>query len=169
MDAEQALEILDFLADARVTAWVDGGWGIDALIGETTRPHSDLDLVVPLPRTDEILGLLGRAGYDQVLRDLRPTAIAVSDGVGREIDLHLVTPTVDGGGDQAQPGGGRFHYPAPTTGTIGGRPVQCVDAETQVRAHLGYPPTQKDHRDMRALHERLGVRLPAPYLRTGEW
>jgi lincosamide nucleotidyltransferase A/C/D/E len=167
MDAGQALETLDLLADAGIAAWVDGGWGIDALIGETTRSHSDLDLVVPAPRTDEILSLLRRVGYVHVLRDLRPTAIALSDGAGREIDLHLVSPTADGGGDQPQPGGGRFHYPAPTTGMIGGRAVRCVDAETQVRAHLGYPPTEKDHRDMRALYERLGVRLPAPYLSRG--
>jgi lincosamide nucleotidyltransferase A/C/D/E len=162
MDAGQALEVLDLLGEAGIPAWVDGGWGVDALLGTQTRPHSDLDLVVPLPRADEILAVLRRAGFDTVLRDLRPAAIAVAGG-GREVDLHLVAPTGDGGGDQELPGGERFHYPAPVTGTIGGRAVPCVDAGTQVRAHLGYPPTAKDRGDMLALRERLGVRLPEPY------
>jgi hypothetical protein len=33
----------------------------------------------------------------------------------------------------------------------------------QVRAHLGYRPTDKDHRDLRLLGERLGLDLPPPY------
>jgi hypothetical protein len=38
-----------------------------------------------------------------------------------------------------------------------------VDTLTQVRAHLGYPPTAKDHTGMRLLRDRLGVDLPLPY------
>jgi len=58
---------------------------------------------------------------------------------------------------------GSFHYPPPVRGTIAGRPVRCMDAGTQVRAHLGYQPTAKDRVDMGRLRERLGVALPAPY------
>ncbi|HEY7104058.1 MAG TPA: hypothetical protein VH573_20675 [Mycobacteriales bacterium] len=132
-------------------------------VGERTRPHSDLDLVVPLPALDAVLAALAAAGYARVLRDWRPTAVAVADGTGREVDLHLVTPTSDGGGDQALPGGGPFHYPPPVAGTVGGGAVRCVDARTQVRTHVGYPPTAKDHTDMRLLHDRLGVELVPPY------
>src|SRR5207249_1792417 len=92
-----------------------------------------------------------------------PVAIALAGGGGREVDLHPVAPTADGGGDQAQPRGGSFHYPAPVDGTIGGRPVRCVDAGTQVRCHLGYAPSAKDRLDMLRLHDRLGVELPSPY------
>jgi lincosamide nucleotidyltransferase A/C/D/E len=74
-----------------------------------------------------------------------------------------VTPTADGGDDQALPGGGSFHYPPPTLGVIGGQQVACVDATTQVRCHLGYDPQPKDREDLRKLHERLGVTLPGPY------
>src|SRR5919201_6639891 len=27
--------------------WLDRGWGLDALLGEQTRPHDDLDLAIP--------------------------------------------------------------------------------------------------------------------------
>ena len=41
--------------------------------------------------------------------------------------------------------------------------MRCVDARTQVRAHLGYPPTAKDRADMHLLRDRLGVDLVPPY------
>jgi hypothetical protein len=56
----------------------------------------------------------------------------LTDGQGREVDLHPLTPTAGGGGDQALPGGGSFHSPPPTLGVIGGQQVACVDADTQV-------------------------------------
>jgi lincosamide nucleotidyltransferase A/C/D/E len=37
---------LDCLENHAITVWLDGGWGIDALVGEQTRKHDDLDLVV---------------------------------------------------------------------------------------------------------------------------
>ena len=54
MTAERVLQILDTLRSAGVTATVDGGWGVDALVGRETRPHEDLDLVVALGDVDAI-------------------------------------------------------------------------------------------------------------------
>ncbi len=154
------LEVLRLLAGAGVTAWVDGGWGVDALVGETTRPHSDLDLIVLSHELDVVRTTLVNAGFTAVLRDWLPTALAVADGAGREIDLHPIAGTSRDGGYQLLPGGERFHYPAPTTGRIGGHEVRCVDAATQVRCHLGYEPTEKDRWDLARLHAHTGVVLP---------
>jgi lincosamide nucleotidyltransferase A/C/D/E len=163
MAASDVLAVLAELEAAGLTAWVDGGWGVDALVGETTREHADLDLVVLASQVAAVRSLLAGAGYGAVLRNWLPTSIALADGHGREVDLHPVTSTSDGGGDQAQLDGGSFHYPPPTVGVIDGRTVACVDADTQVRCHLGYPPQAKDRQDMRRLQERLGVTLPAAY------
>ena len=163
LSESDVLEVLNLLAGVGATAWVDGGWGVDALVGETTRPHSDLDLVVLLDELGTVRTSLANAGFTRVLRDWLPTALAVADGAGLEIDLHPVTGSSRAGGYQLLPDGGRFHYPAPTTGTIGGHPVRCVDAVTQVRCHLGYEPTDKDRRDMAVLHAGTGVRLPDGY------
>jgi lincosamide nucleotidyltransferase A/C/D/E len=38
--------VLDLLDRARLAVWLDGGWGVDALLGRWSRPHRDLDLVV---------------------------------------------------------------------------------------------------------------------------
>ncbi|WP_107528752.1 nucleotidyltransferase domain-containing protein [Streptomyces sp. Ru72] len=157
------LEVLHLLETAGATAWVDGGWGVDALVGETTRAHSDLDLVVLLDELPLVRTTLTEAGFTEVLRDWLPTALAVADGAGREIDLHPITGLRSEGGYQLLPGGERFHYPAPTIGTIGGHDVWCVDAATQVQCHIGYEATEKDRRDMARLHATTGVALPEEY------
>jgi lincosamide nucleotidyltransferase A/C/D/E len=116
MTAPDVQEVLQRLDAAGLWVWVDGGWGVDALVGEMTREHADLDLVVLTPELAAVRSLLAEAGYRAVLRNWLPTSIALADGQGREVDLHPVNPTADGGGDQAQLGGGSFHYPPPTSG-----------------------------------------------------
>jgi SAM-dependent methyltransferase len=162
MNADDVLATLQLLADAGTTTWVDGGWGVDALLGETSRAHADLDLVVSADDLPAARTALANAGFDRIRRDWLPTTLAVADETGREVDLHPVSPTPDGGGDQRLPDGGMFHYPPPVAGTIGGRAVRCVDARTQVLCHLGYEPTEKDRSDMGRL-ARLGITLPEPY------
>ncbi|MDX6551893.1 MAG: Aminoglycoside-2-adenylyltransferase, partial [Gaiellales bacterium] len=49
--ADFVLDVLDHVPDAIV----EGGWGIDALVGRVTRAHDALDLVVPLARADAIV------------------------------------------------------------------------------------------------------------------
>jgi lincosamide nucleotidyltransferase A/C/D/E len=154
MRAADVLDVLARLGGAGVTAWVDGGWGIDALLGETTREHSDLDLVVLLDEIEVVRATLWHAGYAAILRDWLPTALALADRAGREVDLHPITGTAEHGGEQAQVDGGTFFYPPPVPGSIAGRPVRCVDPETQVRCHNGYPLTDKDRRDLARLRDR---------------
>ncbi|MFH8383897.1 nucleotidyltransferase domain-containing protein [Kitasatospora sp. NPDC018058] len=80
------------------------------------------------------------------------------------LDLHPVAGSTAEGGYQLLPDGGLFHYPAPVSGTIGGREVLCVDAETQVRCHTGYELREKDRQDMARLRTRTGVELPGQCL-----
>src|SRR5215471_15172124 len=42
----RVLALMNALDAATVSAWVAGGWGVDALIGHQTRRHYDLELVV---------------------------------------------------------------------------------------------------------------------------
>jgi lincosamide nucleotidyltransferase A/C/D/E len=151
-------DVLRLFADAGLTAWVDGGWGVDALLGVVTREHSDLDLVVYLDEVHLARSVLARAGFTTLLRDWLPTALAVADDGGRSVDLHPVQRTPDGGGDQALLDGGNFHYPPPVQGMISGRPVRCVDAATQLLCHTGYDLTDKDRQDIAHLRRRVDLR-----------
>lgn len=41
---ESFLMIIDLLNELNIQYWIEGGWGIDALIGRQTRLHRDIDL-----------------------------------------------------------------------------------------------------------------------------
>jgi lincosamide nucleotidyltransferase A/C/D/E len=54
MKSEDVLQIVTWLEQAEIPVWLDGGWGVDALVGQQTRSHSDLDLVVRLEDASHI-------------------------------------------------------------------------------------------------------------------
>jgi lincosamide nucleotidyltransferase A/C/D/E len=163
--AADVLAVLDRLEAAGIDVWIDGGWGIDALVGEQTREHDDVDLVLPLARVGDARAALADLGF-QLAVDWLPTRCQLRDGGGRGVDFHAVTFAADGSARQAARDGGSYEYPAQGfsgRGTIAGRPVPCLSAEVQVRHHTGYEPTDVDRGDMRLLRDRLGVELPEPY------
>jgi lincosamide nucleotidyltransferase A/C/D/E len=43
MDAPEVVDLYRTLEKLGVRIWIDGGWGIDALLGKQTRAHADLD------------------------------------------------------------------------------------------------------------------------------
>jgi len=163
MTATLVVDLLRLLEAASVSPWVDGGWGVDALLGYQSRPHADLDIVIPESAVPAAREGLTAAGFT-VLRDWLPTAVAMRHEDGREVDLHPITPSEDGGGDQELfPPEPPFHYDAPTPGVINGTQVTCVDAATQLRAHVGYEPQPEDHADVAALVTRFRLPLPTGY------
>jgi lincosamide nucleotidyltransferase A/C/D/E len=163
MDEGHVLLVLGLWDGAGVRAWVDGGWGVDALLGEQTREHSDLDLVVDRQHLHDARSILTGRGFT-VIRDWLPNAIAFRHLAGAEVDLHPVDITGDGGGDQILlDGETRFHYSPPAPGRIGGVSVLCCPVSDQLLCHLGYEPTDQDHADVGLLAGRFGVALPEPY------
>jgi lincosamide nucleotidyltransferase A/C/D/E len=164
MDGDQVLEVLGRLQAAGVPAWIGGGWGVDALVGEQSRAHDDLDLAIDTRYQTQAIAALEPAGY-RVVADHRPTRFVMRTGDGSTVDLHPVDFTHPGPGVQLVPGGDPFRYPADgfTHGRIAGRTVPCLTAAQQLRFHLGYPPTDKDCHDMRLLRDRLGLAVPPPY------
>jgi lincosamide nucleotidyltransferase A/C/D/E len=164
--AETVVGILDALDRAGIEAWVDGGWGVDALLGRQTRAHDDLDLVVGLDRVASIVQVLGSHGF-RLAEDQLPVRFVLAYEELGHVDFHTVTFDADGGGLQPQPGGGTFRYPPEgfVSGRIEGRPVRCISGPVQMLCHLGYEPKQKDVDDIVALHRELAVELPSSYRR----
>ena len=157
MEAPDVVALLAELDQLDIHYWLDGGWGVDCLLGEQTRAHSDLDLVVPRPEVDRLRALLDSRGYT-VLRDWLPTTLAFRDDQGREVDLHPVDLTEDGGGDQVLPDGGTWHYAPPVEGSIAGRTVRCATADDQLLMHQGYDLRPIDIVDVRRIAERFSLR-----------
>lgn len=158
MRSAAVLEVMDLLDASGVNAWVDGGWGVDALFGRETRPHEDLDLVVELDKTERIREILAARGF-MLEEDQLPIRFVLSNPQLGRIDLHTVTFDRNGGGVQPQPNGRSFRYPPEgfVSGFVDGRPVRCISAEVQVRCHIGYEPKEKDVDDILALHRAPGV------------
>jgi lincosamide nucleotidyltransferase A/C/D/E len=45
MNAESDLQVPELLGEASLQVWLDGGWGVDALLGEQTCTHADLGII----------------------------------------------------------------------------------------------------------------------------
>jgi lincosamide nucleotidyltransferase A/C/D/E len=156
LTAEDVLDILGLLREFDV--WVAGGWGIDALVGEQTRDHRDLDLLHRREQEPALVHQLAEAGFAKML-DWRPVRFVVADG-RREIDLHPLVFVPDGSAVQASLEPDKpFRYPADcfVTGTIGGVAVPCLSAEQQVYFHQGYEPAERDRHDMARLRAAFGI------------
>ncbi len=165
--ADEVVEIVRLLKSGGIDVWIDGGWGVDALLGEQSRPHSDVDIVIregDIARAERILSV---EGYQRV-EGGRPFNFVMTNRNNRSVDVHAVVFDADGNGLYGpQPAGGRGErYPAAALtahGTIKGETVRCVSAEFQVLSHTGYDLTETDFHDVFALHRRFGVALPDEY------
>jgi lincosamide nucleotidyltransferase A/C/D/E len=165
MHADDVLAILHMLEQRGVTVWLDGGWGVDALLGQQTRPHDDLDLVIPFDLIPTIEATLAVAGF-VLTEDEKPTRFVLRDDHGRCIDFHPVIFDAQGDGLQRLQDGSDFHYPAAGftgSGLIAQQSVRCITAAAQVLCHLGYEPDEKDVHDMYQLTTHFQLSLPAPY------
>jgi lincosamide nucleotidyltransferase A/C/D/E len=154
--ADDVLAILDALDAAGVDWWVGGGWGIDALLGEETRPHSDLDLCIRAEQEARASEAL-EACRLRLEADERPTRFLMSAPGHGAVDVHPLRFASDGTARLQGPDGIEFGFAAGSldgTGTIGGRSVRCFTAERQRIAHSGYVPRERDLQDL-ALLDRL--------------
>jgi len=57
---------LGLLEAGGIDVWLDGGWGVDALLEHQTREHDDLDIVVELEHASRVIELLDSLGYSLV-------------------------------------------------------------------------------------------------------
>jgi lincosamide nucleotidyltransferase A/C/D/E len=160
MSAADVVDIVDRLEGAGLTVWLDGGWGVDALLEEQTRPHDDLDLVVLLDEVPRVERELAVLGYVRV-GGTPPLSFESVDADGRQVDSHPVVLDREGNGVYRMAGGRTWLYPAAGfsgTGAVAGRHVRCLTPEVQALCHEGYELDDEDRADLRLLEERFGSR-----------
>jgi lincosamide nucleotidyltransferase A/C/D/E len=102
MTADDAVDVLDRLEAAGVEVWVDGGWGVDALLGVETRPHGDLDVVVRQEQLAAARVALAAAGFSHAADEAPglPARLVLRDPEGRQVDVHPVEFDEAGDGDR---------------------------------------------------------------------
>src|ERR1700734_3421668 len=87
------------LENLGITIWIDGGWGVDALLGEQTRPHQDLDIAVQQKDVLHLRQFLKAQGYKDIkLEEARAWNFVLGDENGREIDFHVIVIDDKGNG-----------------------------------------------------------------------
>jgi lincosamide nucleotidyltransferase A/C/D/E len=166
VNADDVLDVLRALQGSDLLVWLDGGWGVDALLGDETRLHDDVDIVVELDALVHVLMTLESLGF-HLAEDHLPTRAVLRSCDGRQIDLHPVVFADDGAGWQrgGSPDGSDLAYSAEGFGygPIRDRAVPCLTADLQLEHHRGYEPTDRDVGDMRRLADRFNLVLPEPY------
>src|SRR5262245_6356965 len=91
MTADATITLLEACGDHGVDVTVGGGWGVDALLGEQTREHADLDLWLPGSQLESLFRALVSCGVDRVFPwpGDRPWNFVLHDGARHRVDLHL--------------------------------------------------------------------------------
>jgi lincosamide nucleotidyltransferase A/C/D/E len=171
MIAADVISLYTELESLGITIWIDGGWGVDALLGEQTRPHHDLDITIQQKDVPKLRQLLQAQGYKDIkLEEARPWNFVLGDRDGREIDFHVIVIDAGGNGLYGPTEKGEM-YPAGSltgAGSINGQTVRCISPEWMVKFHSGYKLKGKDFRDVYALCKKFGIKLPEAFAQFRE-
>lgn len=157
MALSEVLRVLRALSGAGCRFWLEGGWGVDALVGRQTRPYRDVDVDIDASCEATALSVLAELGYT-VQTDWRPNRVEfVAPGRGW-VDVHPLVIDEVGYAWQAALGGGFHDFPASyfVTGSLGGVVVPCVSLAAQRHFHTGYELREVDTHDLALLADLEG-------------
>jgi lincosamide nucleotidyltransferase A/C/D/E len=161
MSGDIVVQLIQLFEQHGIEVFVDGGWGVDALLGEQTRSHGDLDIALQHRDVPKLRALLEAYGYRDVSRDdTRDCNFVMGDDQGHQVDFHSYTFDAHG---MLVFG---IAYPLESltgTGSIQGYPIKCISAEWMVKFHSGYELDENDYSDVSALCERFGIALPVDF------
>lgn len=161
MDEEEVVRIIQLAEIAGIPLVVDGGWGVDALLGWQTREHVDLDLVINQQYLGRLLNILRRLDYQYLPRlDEWEHNFVLENGAGHQIDIHSFVRNSKG-----QIVGG-VEYPGDSLngqGRIGGVNVACIQTDWQLDFHLGYDFDHQDYEAVNYLCNLGRIQLPPEY------
>jgi lincosamide nucleotidyltransferase A/C/D/E len=166
MTEADVLWFLELMAETGIYIVVDGGWGVDALLGWQSRRHADLDIAVEHQHVPALQQVLEHRGFRAVEREgTHAYNFVLGDASGRLIDVHSYE--FDDRGNLLF----GIAYPFDSlagVGLIGGRPVRCITPERMVEFHSAYDGDEDDYRDVVALCRKFAIPVPEYYVRWGK-
>lgn len=166
MEEKEVIDIYNKLQNADIKIWVDGGWGVDALLAKQTRFHKDLDIVIQQKDIPASSKLLTKKGYKEIKLEIaRPCNFVLADNFGHEIDLHVIIFNNTGDGIYGPVENGEMYPAASLTGKgqIGNLKVNCISPEYAVKFHSGYELKEKDYKDVLAVCKKFNINIPDEY------
>lgn len=168
MTPKDVIDLYFKLEELEVRIWIDGGWGVEALLGKQTRSHEDIDIVIQQKDVPKLRKLLEPQGYKDVKLEIaRPHNFVLADVNGHKIDVHVIVIDKKGNGIYGPVENGEM-YPVDSlagTGRIENKKVRCISPAWMVKFHSGYELKEKDFQDVSALCEKFNLSLPEGYKR----
>ncbi len=164
MNSKDVVEVYQNLENLGIKIWIDGGWSVDALLGQETRPHLDLDIAIQYKDLLKFRDYLESQGYKEIERDEdKKWNFVLGDDKGHEIDVHAFT--FDDKGHVVE----GIEYPDDSltgSGIINGNKVRCISPEYMVKfiSPWLYKLRDKNFKDITALCEKFGIEYPKEYL-----
>ncbi len=161
--SKEVIDLYTSLEKMGIKIWIDGGWSVDALLGEQIREHSDLDIAIQhkdLPKFREYMEL---RGYKELERDEdKKWNFILGNEKGYEVDVHAFH--FDNKGHIIE----GIEYPDGSltgTGVIEGVSVRCIDPKHMVQ-FLAPWLTKHPHKYLQAISalcEKFGIEYPKEY------
>ena len=163
MNKSDVLAPYNRLKENDIAVWIDGGWGVDALLGRQIREHQDLDIAVHHKDNASLRLLLERNGYKEEERfDSSEFMYVMKNSMGLEIDIHVFEYDDNGKNIYG------IEYPFGSLtgkGVVDGQEVNCIAPEWMFKFKTSYEPKEKDIQDVQALSKTFGFILPDTYMR----
>ena len=82
-------QILQFAIDAEIKVFLDGGWGVDALLGYQSRAHNDIDIFVEKKDYQNFIEMMKANDFYEIKMEYTTLNHTVwEDAKNRIVDLH---------------------------------------------------------------------------------
>lgn len=85
---EDACEIIKYALQNEIKVYLDGGWGVDALLKRESRIHNDIDLFVELKHYHDYIYVIKQHGFEEVKLIYIVLNLQMTELFMREIYFH---------------------------------------------------------------------------------
>jgi lincosamide nucleotidyltransferase A/C/D/E len=132
------VDLLRLFEGAGIDVWLDGGWAVDAALGEQTRSHQDLDIIVQISALPQLRKVLGARGFE-IKEGGTESNFVLADRNGLEVDVHAFVFDETGNGVYRMSNGEDWVFPAPGFAGRGQMEQGCIRPASNVRMSFADP------------------------------
>ncbi len=143
-----------------VKIWLDGGWAVEALVGERLRSHQDLDIAVLRQDLDKFKEIMGKKGYREIKRDeSKMWDLVLCNEAGQEVEVHAFSLNEDGEVVEEDEWDEYKKDSLNGVGNLNGLEVRCVTPGYLVKTHDPNKRKLKetDYIDLEALRRKFKI------------
>lgn len=175
MTAEKLIKIHNDLEALGVDMILDGGWGVDALLGKQTRDHKDVDFFIDESNLEKVKKYFTDNGYKPSETEPSTAWHFLLENTDTIVDIHVLD--IDENGDgwygpkennaifkaESLSGNGNINGVKFRSLTPEYR-VECLTKAFGVITRTGYTLKDSDYEDIAKLCKQFNIEMPEEYL-----